>query len=48
MKLLLAFMLMWLMLGLFAPRFERRQQLIVAGLALVMTLLYYRFGERFM
>ena len=34
--------------GLFAPRFGARQQIVVAALATAMTALYLIFGARFM
>ena len=48
MKLLLLALFIWILLGLLAPKFERRAWLAVVGLAVVLTLVYYRFGERFM
>jgi hypothetical protein len=48
MKLLLMVMFAWIMLGLLAPKFERRERLAVVGLAVAVALVYYRFGERFM
>lgn len=48
MKLLLTFVLMWLVLGLVGTRFDGRQRLAIVGLAVTLAFLYYRFGERFM
>ena len=47
MKLLLLAMFVWILIGLLAPKFERRAWLAVVGIAVALTLVYYRFGERF-
>ena len=48
MKLMLACIFLWIALGLLAPRFGMREKVAAALLATAMTLLYYRFGARFM
>jgi len=47
MKLLLIFMFASLLLGLLTPRFGRREQLAVVGFSVILTVMYYRFGWRF-
>jgi MFS-type transporter involved in bile tolerance (Atg22 family) len=46
--LLLVMIFACLMVGLFASRFGGRQQILVGGLATVMTALYFFFAARFM
>ena len=48
MYLMLALLLLCLLIGLWAPRFGRRESLAVALLATVTTALYYFLAHRFM
>jgi hypothetical protein len=48
MNLMLTFIVICAALGLLAPRLGRREYLTILFLATVMSLLYWRFGARFM
>jgi hypothetical protein len=47
MNLMIACLLVWVSVGLFARGFGRRAQLVVNGVAALMTLLYFLFPLRF-
>jgi hypothetical protein len=48
MNLMIAATLAWVTFGLLVPRFGRRQQMAVYGLAVAMVLVYFLFPARYM